>query len=140
MPLQDTIPAYVFKGLNLNQTNTDLGNVLGAILLPAAAPGFVVATVALANFRTRQDANDPLNATANGATATFGLFTAAAGGGTAIVANAALTGATGNTVYLTRTVATPAQIFSVDRLFPRVGTAAGTACFADLYIELRNVT
>lgn len=133
MPLHDSVPAILVPSINLNVTNTDVATVQ----IPYTGQGYLPTRITVYGFRTRADKNDPLNASANGATATIGVFTAAAGGGTAIVANAVLTGATGNTIELSRTIAVTA-IQSATPLFIRVGTAAGTACFADVLIEYRN--
>ena len=57
------------------------------------------------------------------------MFGAAAGGGAAIVADAALTGVTGATVVSQRTVAATAVTPAVrtESLFVRIGTASGVA-------------
>lgn len=62
------------------------------------------------------------------ATAAAGLFTAAAAGGTAIVANAAFTGLTGATVVSQRTVASTAAFTTATTpvLYLNVGTAVAT--------------
>lgn len=133
MPLQDAVPALLVSGINLNVTNTDVATVN----IPYQGQGYLPTRITVYGFRTLADKNNPANATANGATATFGVFTAASGGGTAIVANAALTGATGSTIELSRTIAVTA-IQTATPLYIRVGTAAGTACFADVLIEYRN--
>lgn len=64
-------------------------------------------------------------AVGDNALATVGLFTAASGGGTAVVANAALTTHTTSAVKSARTVAVPG--LSSETLYVRVGTASGVA-------------
>ncbi len=133
MPLHDAVPAILVPGIDLNVTNTDVATVN----IPYQGQGYLPTRITVYGFRTRRDKNDPANATANGATATFGVFTGAGGTGTTIVANAALTGATGNTVELARTIA-PTTIQTGTPWYIRIGTANGTACFADVLIEYRN--
>lgn len=65
------------------------------------------------------------NASGNNALATLGVFTAASGGGTGVVADAALTTHTTAAVNSARTVADPAV--NADKLYVRVGTASGVA-------------
>ena len=67
------------------------------------------------------------------ATSQFGVFTAAAGGGTAVVANAANTSNTGSTVVNQRTVASTATIAGTP-LYVNVGTAlANGTCDVFIY-------
>lgn len=66
-------------------------------------------------------------------TAAAGLFTAPGAGGTAIVANAALSGATGPTVVSQRTVASTAAA-TAQNLYWNVATAQGSAATGDVYV------
>lgn len=73
------------------------------------------------------------NASTSLTTAAAGLFTAPSGGGTAIVANAALSALTGSTVVSQRTVASTATQ-SGQNLYVNVGTAQGAAATMDVYV------
>ena len=73
------------------------------------------------------------NASTSLTTAAAGLFTAPSAGGTAIVANAALSGLTGSTVVSQRTVASTA-IQTGQNLYLNVGTAQGAAATMDVYV------
>ena len=73
------------------------------------------------------------NASTSLTTAAAGLFTAPSAGGTALVANAALTALTGSTVVSQRTVASTA-IQSAQNLYLNVGTAQGAAATMDVYV------
>lgn len=73
------------------------------------------------------------NASVSLTTAAAGLFTGAGAGGTAIVSNAALSGATGPTVVSQRTVASTAAQTG-QNLYWNVGTAQGAAATGDVYI------
>ena len=66
-------------------------------------------------------------------TAAAGVFTAPSAGGTAIVANAALSALTGATVVSQRTVASTA-IQSGQNLYVNVGTAQGAAATMDVFV------
>lgn len=66
-------------------------------------------------------------------TAAAGLFSAPGAGGTAVVANAALSGATGPTIVSQRTVASTAAR-TEQNLYWNVATAQGAAATGDLYI------
>lgn len=66
--------------------------------------------------------------------AAAGVFTAPAAGGTAIKANAALSGITGPTVVLQATVASTAALSQVPNLYFNFGTAQGAAATVDIYI------
>ena len=105
----------VAKGINLNAT----GDV--AVLPVINATSYGVDKVVLTN------------ASISLTTAAAGLFTAAAAGGTAIVANAALSGATGPTVVSQRTVASTA-VQTAQNLYLNVGTAQGAAATGDVYV------
>lgn len=73
------------------------------------------------------------NASTSLTTAAAGLFTAPSAGGTAIVANAALSALTGSTVVSQRTVASTATQ-SGQNLYVNVGTAQGAAATMDVYV------
>ena len=66
-------------------------------------------------------------------TAAAGVFTAPSAGGTAIVANAALSALTGATVVSQRTVAATATQ-SGQNLYVNVGTAQGAAATMDVFV------
>jgi len=104
----------VARGVNLNAT--------GDTVLPViCSTSFSVSNVILTN------------ASISLTTALAGLFTAPAAGGTAIVANAALSAATGPTIVSQRTVASTAAS-SVQNLYLNVGTAQGAAATGDIYV------
>ena len=73
------------------------------------------------------------NASTSLTTAAAGLFTAPSAGGTAIVANAALSGLTASSVVSQRTVASTATQ-SGQNLYLNVGTAQGAAATMDVYV------
>ena len=73
------------------------------------------------------------NASISLTTATAGVFTAPSGGGTAIVADAALSACTGSTVVSQRTVASTAAQTG-QNLYFNVGTAQGAAATVDVYV------
>jgi hypothetical protein len=73
------------------------------------------------------------NASTSLTTAAAGVFTAPAAGGTAIVANAALSALTGSTVVSERTVASTAAQTG-QNLYVNVGTAQGAAATFDIYV------
>lgn len=73
------------------------------------------------------------NASISLTTALAGLFTAPAAGGTAIVANAALSGLTGPTIVSQRTVASTVK-FTGANIYFNVGTAQGAAATVDVYV------
>ena len=66
-------------------------------------------------------------------TALAGVFTAPAAGGTAIVANAALSALTSSTVVSQRTVASTA-VQTGQNLYVNVGTAQGAAATMDVFV------
>jgi hypothetical protein len=105
----------VFPGVNVNST----GDV--ATLNIANASNWSVSNVVFTNASTSLT------------TAAAGLFTAPSAGGTAIVANAALSGLTGSTVVSQRTVASTA-IQTGQNLYVNVGTAQGAAATMDVYV------
>jgi len=73
------------------------------------------------------------NASISLTTALAGVFTAPSAGGTAIVANAALSALTGPTVVSQRTVASTAAQTG-QNLYVNVGTAQGAAATMDVYV------
>ena len=73
------------------------------------------------------------NASTSLTTAAAGVFTAPNAGGTAIVANAALSAMTGSTVVSQRTVASTATQ-SGQNLYVNVGTAQGAAATMDVFV------
>ena len=73
------------------------------------------------------------NASTSLTTAAAGLFTGPSAGGTALVANAALSGLTASTVVSQRTVASTATQ-SAQNLYLNVGTAQGAAATMDVYV------
>jgi len=73
------------------------------------------------------------NASISLTTAAAGVFTAPSAGGTAIVANAALSALTGSTVVSQRTVASTAAQTG-QNLYVNVGTAQGAAATFDVYV------
>jgi hypothetical protein len=73
------------------------------------------------------------NASTSLTTAAAGLFTAPSAGGTAIVANAALSACTSASVVSQRTVASTAAQ-SGQNLYLNVGTAQGAAATADVFV------
>jgi hypothetical protein len=79
------------------------------------------------------------NASISLTTAAAGLFTAPAAGGTAIVANAALSALTGPTVVSERTVASTA-VQTAQNLYVNVGTAQGAAATFDVYVYGYDLT
>ena len=105
----------VFTGVNVNATG-DAAN-----LKIANATNWSVSNVVFTN------------ASISLTTAAAGLFTAPSAGGTAIVANAALSALTASTVVSQRTVASTA-IQTGDNLYVNVGTAQGAAATMDVYV------
>lgn len=73
------------------------------------------------------------NASISLTTAAAGLFTAPAAGGTAIVANAALTALTGPTIVSQRTVASTTRQTGSNVYF-NIATAQGAAATAEVYV------
>lgn len=110
----------VYQGVNAN-TTTDA--VLPIINSTAYSVKFVIFT----------------NASISLTTAAAGLFTAPAAGGTAIVANAALSALTGPTVVSERTVATTA-VQTAQNLYVDMGTVQGAAATFDVYVYGYDLT
>jgi hypothetical protein len=105
----------VQKGVNVNATGDS------AIMSVINASSYSVFQVVMAN------------ASISLTTAAAGVFTAAAAGGTAVVANAALSGLTGATVVSQRTVASTA-VLTAQQLYVNLGTAQGAAATVDVYV------
>jgi hypothetical protein len=79
------------------------------------------------------------NASTSLTTALAGVFTAPSAGGTAIVANAALSALTGPTVVSQRTVASTASQAG-QNLYVNVGTAQGAAATMDVFVYGYDLT
>jgi hypothetical protein len=79
------------------------------------------------------------NASTSLTTALAGVFTASSAGGTAIVANAALSALTGSTVVSQRTVASTAAQTG-QNLYVNVGTAQGAAATMDVFVYGYDLT
>lgn len=105
----------VSKGVNVNATGDQ------ATLQIICATTYSVSNVIVTN------------ASVSLTTALAGVFTAPAAGGTAIVANAALSALTGSTVVSQRTVASTAAQ-TAQNLYLNVGTAQGAAATVDVYV------
>ncbi len=103
-----------YQGVNVNQT--------GDTVLPISnTTNYSVSNVIFTNASTSLT------------TALAGVFTAPGAGGTAIVANAALSALTGSTVVSQRTVAaTAAQ--AGQNLYVNVGTAQGADATMDVFV------
>lgn len=104
----------VYQGVNANATGDTVLPILDS---SSYSVKFVVAT----------------NASTSLTTAAAGVFTAPNAGGTAIVANAALSALTGPTVVSERTVASTAAQTG-QNLYVNVGTAQGAAATFDIYV------
>lgn len=103
-----------YQGVNLNATGDTVIPIINSTT-------YSVSNVILTNASTSLT------------TAQAGLFTAAGAGGTAIVSNAALSGATGSTIVSQRTVASTAAQTG-QNLYWNVGTAQGAAATGDVYV------
>lgn len=113
--------------VNFNSTNTDTSI---PILLPGGAIAYQVASIRIGH------------ASASISTATWGLFSAVAGGGTAIfgagqaiTVTSAAANANNNSMVATPGTAST-QSYNFTTLYFRVGTAQGSAATADVQIEL----
>lgn len=103
-----------YQGVNLNQT--------GDTVLPINnSTSYSISNVIVTNASTSLT------------TAAAGVFTAPNAGGTAIVANAALSACTSPSVVSQRTVASTAAQ-SGQNLYVNVGTAQGAAATADVFV------
>lgn len=130
MPLQDTYACLVAKNVKTDTATTD------AYILPVpwTGKGYAIRRVTVYNSRLLTT-----GATANGATASVGVFGSAAGAGVSVVADAALLGLTGSTIVLDRTVAATgiSPLVTGANLYIRVGTASGVAnSVVDVAIEI----
>jgi len=74
------------------------------------------------------------NASTSLTTAAAGIWPAPAAGGTAIVANAALSGMTTASYVFSRTVATSTASQTAQTLYVNTGTAQGAAATCDVYV------
>jgi hypothetical protein len=109
-----------FQGVNLNAT--------GDTVLPINnTTSYSVSNVIVTNASTSLT------------TAAAGVFPAPAAGGTAIVANAALSACTGATVVSQRTVASTAAQ-TTQNIYFNVATAQGAAATADVYVYGYDLT
>lgn len=103
-----------YQGVNVNAT--------GDTVLPIGnTTNYSVSNVIFTNASTSLTA------------AYAGVFTAPSAGGTAIVANAALSALTGSTVVSQRTVASTA-VQTGQNLYVNVGTAQGAAATMDVFV------
>lgn len=121
--------SYVMKatGVNFNSTNTDTAI---SVVLPVGVTNYLVATVRIAN------------ASASISTATWGLFSATGGGGTAIEGagqtisvTTAAANTNNNSMSATPTNAAT-QSFNFATLYFRVGTAQGSAATGDVMVTI----
>lgn len=121
MPIRDGVNSITVVGIPTDTATTD---GLSFTLPVPGAVGYIVKEVYPHNSRILAT-----GATANGATATLSVNTGAGGTGNVIVADAALTGLTANTVVLSSTVAATARTPKVTAptLYFRTGTASGVA-------------
>lgn len=117
---------YQATAVNFNSGNTDTTFTLN---LPSGVTRYIVSTVRISH------------ASASLTTSTFGLFTAASGGGVAImtgVANTISTASesTNNNAMGTAPATGATQSYNASQLFFRVQTAQGTAATADVHVEI----
>lgn len=130
MASKDGYPLLYAIGVATDAATTDAATI--AVPVPGNS-SIAVRRVTVYNSRILAT-----EATADNSTGTIGVFTAAGGGGVTIVANAAMTTLTGNTVVSDRTVAATALTPKVtaSTLYIRVGTASGvTGSGVDVAIE-----
>ena len=130
MPVQDAYACLIAKAVKTDTASTDAY----ALTIPFTGKGYAVRRVTVYNSRLLTT-----GATANNATATFSVWGSAGGTGTAIVADAALTGLTGITIVQDKTVAATGITPIVDDpiLYIRVGTASGVAnSVIDVAVEI----
>ena len=120
MPVQDSTHCLIAKNIKTDTGTTDAF----PLTIPFTGKGYVIRRVTVYNSRLLTT-----DATANGATASLSVRGGAGGTGTSIVADAALTGLSGNTIVQDLTVAATALTPRVtDKiLYIRVGTASGVA-------------
>ena len=110
--------------VSINALNTDVTTFTG---LPAK---YIVRRI------TVFDASANLGASA----AEIAVFTAAAGGGTAVVASAVLTGLTAATKFSDRTIATSADYLTAATLYVRNTVAHGSAATVSIILEYEDLT
>lgn len=130
MPVQDSYNCLIAKAVKTDTASTDAY----ALTIPFTGKGYAVRRVTVYNSRL-----GTTGATANGATATLSVRGTAGGAGTSIVADAALTGLTGSTIVLDRTVAATgiSPLVTDPILYIRVGTASGVAnSVIDVAVEI----
>ena len=120
MALVDATPALFVKAVPTDTGSTDAAQ----IRIPFTGVGYTVRRVTAYNSRILAT-----GATANGATASLSVRGGAGGTGTSVVADAALTGLSGSTIVLDRTVAATGvtPVVTDQILYIRVGTASGVA-------------
>ncbi len=109
-----------YQGVNVNQTGDTVLPLLDTANYSVSNVIFTNASISLT-------------------TALAGVFTAPSAGGTAIVANAALSALTGSTVVSQRTVASTA-VQTGQNLYVNVGTAQGAAATMDVYVYGYDLT
>lgn len=129
MPVQDSTQCLIAKGIKTDTASTDAY----ILPIPFTGKGYIIRRVTVYN-----SVLSTTGATANGAVASLSVRGGAGGTGTSIVADAALTGLSGSTIVLERTVAATAitPIVSDANLYIRVGTASGvTASVIDVTVE-----
>lgn len=121
MASKDGYPLLYAIGVATDAATTDAATI--AVPVPGNS-SIAVRRVTVYNSRILAT-----EATANNATATFGVFTGAGGTGVTIVADAAMAALTGNTVVNAATVAATATTPKVTaaNLYIRIGTASGVA-------------
>lgn len=122
-PLSDRIIRRLTVGLDMNAGGTDTTVV-----------GFPVKYI-VTKVRA-MDASISFAASA----ASFGLFTAAGGGGTAIVADGTITALTAVTKFVDRTIAATTDYRTETTLFLRCGTGHGSAATVRVMIEVEEIT
>lgn len=110
-------------GLNINQTNTDL----------------FVFSIPFAKYIVRRvtffDASTSLGASL----ATLGVFTASAGGGTAVVNLALVQALTASTKFVDATIAATTDYLTSATLYVRSGVTHGAAATLSCAIEVQRV-
>lgn len=117
---------YQATAVNFNSANTDTAFTLN---LPPGVTRYIVSTVRISH------------ASGTLTTSTFGLFTAAAGAGVAIMTGVANTISsasenTNNNAMGSAPATGATQSYNASQLFFRVQTAQGTAATADVHIEI----
>lgn len=120
MPMKDGNNFLYALSVATDTATTDAAT----ITVPAGCRGIVINKVLVYNSRILAT-----GATADNSTATIGVFGAAAGASPTIVANAAMTTHTDNTIVSSRTVAATGTtpIVTAKTLYIRVGTASGVS-------------